>query len=374
MRVIVDTHLFIYREYENALPKELQKLLAIFNKFGIKIFAHPFSLQEIERDANLKNPQVILSKVKTYPVIDNPPDVNTDDEFLNIVGLPEDPRDDTDNQLLYCVYKNVEDYLITEDRDIQRKSQKIKISDRVFGLKEALDYFNDQHNDTVPRFQGQLPDAETPASEQVQAANDSSIPRICFLREGDYWRVGQLGKHKFIKHTNGFNYIHFMLKFPYENFKPEFIYNLGENFLSERDDISDQELIEDLGVDGAFSEPKLDEEGVALYKSTLSHLKGNLKNLKKGDQEKALIEKVKIEKQIKVLKSQLIGRKERSPKSESIRTSIYKAIFNIALKNIYKELPEIENYLNRHTIWAKDDCSYRPILNDTPHWILHPET
>jgi hypothetical protein len=244
----------------------------------------------------------------------------------------------------------------------------------VLSVRDALDYFNEQLNDTVPRFQDQLPEAETPTSEQVQAAKDSSIPKICFFREGHFWRIGQIGKHKFIKHTKGISYIHFLLKFPYKNFKPEFIYNHGENFVSERDDISDQESFEDLGIDGAFSEPKLDKKGVDLYISTLSHLEEKLEKLKKGNQETALSEKVEIEKKITVLKSQLIGKEVRSPESVSIRTSIYKAIFYIALKNIYKELPEIENYLNRHTIWAKNDCSYRPIPNDTPHWILHPET
>ncbi len=341
MRVIVDTHIFIYREYEKALPKDLQKLLAGFTKLGIKIFAHPLSLKEIEHDANLRNPQVILSKVKTYPIIASPPDANTDDVFLNIVGIPEDPRDDADNQLLYCIYKNTSDYLITEDRDIHRKSKKIKISDRVFGLKEALNYFQKQ------------PDVQD--TSPIHAAK----PTFCFFKSGDIWHIGASSMSKNFTNTKGLEFIHFLLKNPNRYFSPNLVYNMDQTSIM-------------------YSEHMKNETGIKKLNSHELKEREILKNkyqktLEDGDYEIAE-DAVWLKKEIRRLNMEIKKKVERDSRSihEKCRVNVYRRI-DSALKKIHKFLPEMESFLNKTTIKTGDSICYSPIEHAQPIWILREE-
>ena len=95
--------------------------------------------------------EVILSKIRTYSVLDNPPSQKTDHYFVSLVGQSNNVHDLVDNELLYCVYKNAVDFLLTEDGNVRRKSEGLGISDRVFGIDEALEYFRKQAIvETVP--------------------------------------------------------------------------------------------------------------------------------------------------------------------------------------------------------------------------------
>jgi predicted nucleic acid-binding protein len=341
MRVIIDTHLFIYREYENTLPKDLQQLLVVFNKFGVQIFAHPLSLQEIEQDANLKNPQVILSKLKIYPVIAEPPDANNDDNFLNIVGLPENPHDDADNQLLYCIYKKTADLLISEDHEILDKSQKIGISNKVLSVGEALEHFK-KHDEAI-----------------TANATHAGGPTYCFFRMGDYWEIGKPYKSKKLKNSKGLEFIHFLLKHPNKQLSPVIVYNLDKTSLMYSDHID-----KDTGI------RNLDPHEL---KERSTQLKQYQKIMADKDFE-GPEDATWFEKEIRRLKMEIKTRVERDSKSthSKARLNVYRGI-DRALKYIYKYMPDMASYLNNTTIKTGDKICYSPIENNQPHWVLREE-
>ena len=141
MRILIDTNIFIGRENNHVLNDELQSLLKILNSKQIEILIHPKSFEEIKRDSNIGRKNISLSKLNTYPILEYSPDQNKDDVFLSAVGVPSKINDEVDNAILYSVYKDAVDFLITEDKGIHKKSIQLGIGDRVLCADEGIGVF-----------------------------------------------------------------------------------------------------------------------------------------------------------------------------------------------------------------------------------------
>jgi rRNA-processing protein FCF1 len=140
MRVLIDTNVFISRENHAVVPDSLQRLLSMLHSANVQILVHPLSVREIQRNRDEKRKTIELSKIKTYAVLEEPPDPAGDAEYAKIVGKTHDEGEVVDHRLLYCVHRNAVDFLISEDKEIHRKSQRLGISHRVLGIGESLDY------------------------------------------------------------------------------------------------------------------------------------------------------------------------------------------------------------------------------------------
>ncbi len=144
MRLLIDTNIFIYRENDHVLADELQHLLKVLNSSqAIDILVHPETFEEIKRDQNEDRKNIALSKLNTYPSLESPPDQSKDDNFLSIVGTPSRINDEIDNALLYSVYKDAVDFLITEDKNIHKKAIRLDIKDRVLCVEEGIRVFEE---------------------------------------------------------------------------------------------------------------------------------------------------------------------------------------------------------------------------------------
>ncbi|MDD3714496.1 MAG: hypothetical protein PHU16_06495 [Atribacterota bacterium] len=99
------------------------------------------SKEEIERDKNKKRRDIALSKIGAYATLENPPDAMKDEKFIDMVGRAEDSHEMVDINLLYCIYREATQYLITEDKGIHKKASVVKLSDRVLTVKEAIEKF-----------------------------------------------------------------------------------------------------------------------------------------------------------------------------------------------------------------------------------------
>lgn len=141
MRILIDTNIFIGRENDHVLSDELQELLKILNARQIEILIHPKSVDEIKRDSNISRKNISLSKLNTYHILEHSPDQFKDNDFLSIVGIPSKINDEIDNAILFSVYKDAVDFLVTEDKGIHKKSIRLDISDRVLSIDEGIDVF-----------------------------------------------------------------------------------------------------------------------------------------------------------------------------------------------------------------------------------------
>jgi predicted nucleic acid-binding protein len=140
LRVVIDTNIFITREDYRLIPTNIQTLISALQKLNAQIVLHPLSIAEVERDKNKERSEIILSKVKTYLTIHEPPPVEADPEFLNIIGLPRNEHESTDANLLFCIYRDAADVLVTEDKGLRRKAEKIGLTERVLSVEDCLDY------------------------------------------------------------------------------------------------------------------------------------------------------------------------------------------------------------------------------------------
>ena len=123
------------------MPKNLQNLLRLFNELGFTLLIHPHSVQEIKNDKNEERRKIVLSKIGSYAKLESPPILIEDDEFVNLVGKAKNTNEAVDNALLYAVYRNAVNFLITEDRKLLSKTYRVDLSGRVLSIDDALEIF-----------------------------------------------------------------------------------------------------------------------------------------------------------------------------------------------------------------------------------------
>jgi predicted nucleic acid-binding protein len=178
MNVLIDTNIFISREDYKQVPPILSSLLRLFEENFVKILVHPMSKEDIKRDLDVARKEISLSKISAYPELTSPPVSNEDAHFIGIVGSPRTDREMVDNELLYAIYKDASDFLITSDTEILRKAEKTGIGDRVFNVEEALEFFKTQFVRHVH--------APTPAIRLVPVYNLSLSDPIFDSLKADY--------------------------------------------------------------------------------------------------------------------------------------------------------------------------------------------
>ena len=112
------------------------------NQVGIVV--HPSSRKDILRDADEDRKKIMLSKIGAYETLKMPPDPDEDIFFRSAIPKNQNPRDMIDDNILYALYKNAVDLLITNDYGIKDKAKKLSLDERVFDLGEAVYFFQQQ--------------------------------------------------------------------------------------------------------------------------------------------------------------------------------------------------------------------------------------
>jgi len=145
VKVLIDTNVLIYREDDRVISENLQELHRQLRTDGHDILIHPMSKKEIQNDTDSERREKAESKIATYPVLEYPPfPRDADEPFRDAVGHPTNPNDQIDDALLYTVYKDTVDFLVTEDEGIHRKARRLGLEDRVFTIEEGRNYFAEE--------------------------------------------------------------------------------------------------------------------------------------------------------------------------------------------------------------------------------------
>lgn len=135
MRVLLDTNILIYREDDRILDKSVQELMRALSV--TQVLVHPASLKDLAGDSNEARKKVVLSKIAAYSQLDLPPDYRIDQRFTAQVGSSA-ANEDVDISILYAVFRNAVDFLVTEDRGIHKKAKRLGIADRVLLIADAI--------------------------------------------------------------------------------------------------------------------------------------------------------------------------------------------------------------------------------------------
>lgn len=160
MRILLDTNILIPREDDKVLSVELQELLGLLAQGKIEILVHPRSIAEIQKDKNEERKRIMTAKLNTYLKLDPFPDPTKDIEFLNKLSIQSPENIQTDLALIYAVYRDALDFLITEDRGIHKKARVLCLSERIMLIDDALQFFrkyNQQEKLVAPPALKEIP-------------------------------------------------------------------------------------------------------------------------------------------------------------------------------------------------------------------------
>ena len=152
MRVLIDPRIFVIQKNDEALTDSIKKLFLVFKEMDVNVAIHPLSIRYFEESADVKTKQIILSEIQKYTILDEHPDFKSDQAYLDVVKNTT-VNDDICNTILYPIYKESVEFLITEDRSIHKKASALSIEDRVFLVDEALQVFSGY----VPEFGTTVP-------------------------------------------------------------------------------------------------------------------------------------------------------------------------------------------------------------------------
>ena len=141
MRVLLDTNILISREASKPLPNNLLQLLQLLSDSEVRVVIHPRSVDDLDRDEDKIRRDTNISKIRTYTLLESPPNPFEDQVFLQLVGETRSPNDSVDFWILYAAYRNAVNYLITEDKGMLRRAERIGIRTKVISVDEAREIF-----------------------------------------------------------------------------------------------------------------------------------------------------------------------------------------------------------------------------------------
>ncbi len=138
MNILLDTNILIPLE---DTSKTLDSSFAELRKLSAEqhhcLYIHPMQFEDINRDKNQERRTIVLSRLKQYSHIENPPILS--DQECNELGLSQsNDNDRVDNNILFALYRGAVHLLVTNDEGIHRKASKIGLQDKVYRLGQCL--------------------------------------------------------------------------------------------------------------------------------------------------------------------------------------------------------------------------------------------
>ena len=126
-KILLDINMFIYLEdYAVKEDKVATLTKRLFDSDLYKIVIHSKIKEEILKISDSEKRVIFSSKISVYREIKSTP-----------------------NELLFSIYRNCAQYLITNDKDLIKKSQKIGLSNRVLSIDKALERFQEKVSEDI---------------------------------------------------------------------------------------------------------------------------------------------------------------------------------------------------------------------------------
>ena len=130
MKALLDTNIIIHRENNRVSNKGIGELYYWLDKLNIEKVIHPYTISEIEKFAVKEVKDVFSIKLKSYVVLKSLLEI--EETFIKkIKHLNTKENDYIDDCLLFEVYKERVDIMITEDRKIMQKAKCLGLESRV---------------------------------------------------------------------------------------------------------------------------------------------------------------------------------------------------------------------------------------------------
>lgn len=124
MRALLDTNIVIHRENIKATNLSIGQLFHWLDVLHYEKLIHPYTVDELRKYSNKQIQRLYDAKLAAYTQMKSVA-IQTPD-FVNLLNdTPKTDNDSIDNQLLFELYCGRTDILITEDRKMRIKAQRL---------------------------------------------------------------------------------------------------------------------------------------------------------------------------------------------------------------------------------------------------------
>lgn len=138
LRILVDTNVIIALEDDRKVDEVTTTFYREASKNGI-ILVHPKTIEDVNRDKNSQRLEKTLSKTLKYETLEDAPE--PDQEFLERIGVNNNPNDLVDSSLLFALYRKCVSFLVTEDNGIRKKAKILDLQEQVLTIQQASELF-----------------------------------------------------------------------------------------------------------------------------------------------------------------------------------------------------------------------------------------
>lgn len=144
MKTIIDTNVIIASEDDRLIEENIQKLHELSARYSVQLLVHRLCRIDIEKDKDEKRRAVSLSKLKKYEELSF--SLEAGEAFLDEIKSNKKENDFVDDNLLFALYKDAVQFLVTEDVGIHKKAEKLgqDIAERVFTIEEFVEFIETQ--------------------------------------------------------------------------------------------------------------------------------------------------------------------------------------------------------------------------------------
>jgi predicted DNA-binding protein (UPF0278 family) len=186
MKFLLDTNVIIpaeptsQQDIEAEMPN-VAKLLGLIARISFQIYVHPASLIEIQGDLNAERREIRKQLLDKYVKLPTPPLLT--DKLTAVIGVPRlGSHSAVDAMLLAALTANAVNFLVTNDNGIHRWAEKLKLSERVLTIADAL-----------ATVRGLMPEpvAMPPAVELLHCHNLRKDDAIFSSLRADYYKFDE---------------------------------------------------------------------------------------------------------------------------------------------------------------------------------------
>lgn len=137
MRALLDTNIIIHRENTIVTSNTIGQLFYWLDKLHYEKLIHPLSMNELRKLHNSQMQALYDAKLSAYTLMQTIAR-QTDEYMEKLNDTPKTENDRIDNQLLFEIYSGRADILITEDRRLRNKADRVGLSARVFSIDSFI--------------------------------------------------------------------------------------------------------------------------------------------------------------------------------------------------------------------------------------------
>jgi len=138
MQALLDTNILIHREASVVVQQNIGLVFHWLDDLGYDKYVHPESIREIDRHGDAKVRNSFRAKLASYHTIQAPAPLTPAIQSLSN-QLDSTENDLIDSKILNELDADRVDFIISEDRNIHDKANRLGIGDRVFDIDSFLE-------------------------------------------------------------------------------------------------------------------------------------------------------------------------------------------------------------------------------------------